>query len=141
MSWEQVGAGSLLDVDDLAGYEDTFIGEGQRGMLEVDLRMSVSSSLVKQLENELRQRGVAEVSVTTASPMLRITYRKGFPWLPVIVAAILGLIVLAILIVGWRFFREIIETIPKALKPGLGIAVVAAIILGLVVLAKRESKK
>lgn len=140
MSWKQVADGNFLDATELGSLEENYIAEGQRGRIEIDLRVSVPSSVVSQLENELRQRGVQDVSVTTGSPMLRITYRKGFPWLAVIVAIVLGLIVLAILVIGWRFFREIVDIIPEPLRGVAGIAIVAGIILGLVVLAKEGGK-
>jgi len=63
--------------------------------------------------------------------LLRVSWRKGFPFLPVIVGIILGLIVLAILIIGWRLFKEVIAVIPE---PFQGLAV-SGIILVLVVMA------
>lgn len=114
MGWQQIASGNLLDAGELLGYEASGIDEGQRGLLSLDLRAAIPQSIVSQLQNELKQRGVAEAQVSTGSPILNISWRKGSPWLGVIVAAILGLIVLAILIVGWRLFREVVETLGTA---------------------------
>ena len=136
MAYELVGSGGILDAAELSQYEAS-LAEGQRGLLELDLRLPVSASVAAQLENELRQRGVLDVSVSTASPMLRVSWRKGFPWLAVIAAVVLGLVILAILIIGWRIFREVV---PKGLQPlvGTGLIVAGIALVGLIVLRRRK---
>ena len=134
MAWEQVAQGGPLDTYELGSYE-SYLDEGQRGLLELDLRLSVSQSVASELESRLRQAGVEDVSVRTASPMLRIQFRKGFPWLAVISAAILGMIALAILIVGWRFFREVVNTVPA---PFNWLLVVGVVAIGIMILARRR---
>lgn len=109
--YKLIAQGGILDANDLAQYEDYF-DEGDKGLLELDLRLPVSQSIAQGLENKLREAGVQDVRVTTASPMLRIYFRKGFPWLAVIAAAVLGLIALAILIVGWRLYKDVSPDIP-----------------------------
>ena len=119
--WEEVAEGSFWDLADLSQYEPYF-EEGERGLLELDLRLPVSQNVAQELEDRLREAGVADVKVRTASPMLRIFFKKGFPWLAVIAAIIIGLIVLAILIVGFRLFREVPGAVPLfAIAAGLGI--------------------
>ena len=130
MAWEQIASGGLLDARDIERYE-AYIGEGQRALLELDLRAPAPDYIVSELQSQLRKAGVREVQVTTGSPLLRVSWRKGFPFLPVIVGIILGLIVLAILIVGWRLLREIFEVIPE---PFRGLAI-SGIVLALVVVA------
>ena len=133
MAWQQIASGGIIDIQELSYYEGS-IDEEQRGRLELDMRMSISHSLANQLQNELSQRGVAEVHVSTNSPLLVIEYRKGFPWLAVIAAAILAIAVLAVLIIGWRLFKEII---PAGLQPVVGtIGVVVLLGLGALLLSK-----
>ena len=123
MSWELITSGGIINAAELVNYEQQYVGEGQRARLELDLRMPVSQDIANQLQNELKQRGVAEVSVKTGSPLLIVEYRKGFPWLAVILAAILAIAVLAILIIGWRIFREVV---PEALQPAIGTLLILA---------------
>jgi len=132
--WEEVAAGSFWQLTDLRQYESYF-EEGDRGMLELDLRLPVSEGVAQDLEDKLRKAGVADVKVRTASPMLQIFFKKGFPWLAIIAAIILGLIVLAILIVGFRLFREVPEAVPLFAIAGLGILVL------LVILGTRKTVK
>jgi len=131
MAWKQIASGSFLEAADIERYE-AYIGEGQRGLLQLDLRAPVSQGIVTELKNKLNQAGVEEAQVTTGSPVLRISWRKGFPWLGVVVAAILGVILLAILIVGWQLFKEIISVVPDPFK---GLAVGGMILVAVVVAA------
>ena len=133
MAWEQIASGELLDARDIERYEAR-INEGQRALLELKLRAPAPEYIVTELQSQLQKAGVWEAQVTTGSPLLRVSWRKGFPFLPVIVGIILGLIVLAILIVGWRLFKEIIAAIPdpfKGLAAG-GIILVMAVVAMLV---------
>lgn len=119
--WEEVAEGSFWQLANLSQYEPYF-EEGDRGLLELDLRLPVSEGVAQDLEDMLIEAGVPDVKVRTASPMLRIFFKKGFPWLAVIAAIIIGLIVLAILIVGFRLFREVPGAVPLfAIAGGLGI--------------------
>jgi len=130
MAWEQIASGELLDARDIERYEAR-INEGQRALLELKLRAPAPEYIVAELQSQLQKAGVWEAQVTTGSPLLRVSWRKGFPFLPVVVGIILGLIVLAILIVGWRLLKEVIAVIPE---PFQGLAV-SGIILVLVVMA------
>ncbi|KKK88919.1 hypothetical protein LCGC14_2738300 [marine sediment metagenome] len=126
--WQEVAEGSFWQLADLRQYEPYF-EEGERGLLELDLRLPVSEDVAQQLEDKLKEAGVAEVKVTTASPMLKIYFKKGFPWLAVIAAITIGLIVLAILIVGWRLFVEVPGAAPVFAIAGLGILALLVIIV------------
>jgi len=130
MAWEQIASGELLDATDIGRYE-AYIDEGQRALLELNLRAPAPEYIVAELQSQLQKAGVREAQVTTGSPLLRVSWRKGFPFLPVIAGVILGSIVLAVLIVGWRLFKEVIAVLPK---PFQGFAV-GGIILVLVVMA------
>ena len=129
MAWERVASGGSLDATDIGKYE-AYIGEGQRGLLELDLRAPAPSYIVAELQSQLQQRGIKEAQVTTGSPLLRVSWRKGFPFLSVVVGIILGLVVLAIMIVGWRLFREVIAVTPKPLQ---GLVATGGIILAVMV--------
>lgn len=134
MKYEFLASGGILETAELSRYE-SMIGEGDRGLVELDLRLPVPQSVANDLQSKLRQAGVEELSVRTSGSMLQIYFRKGFPWLAVIAAAILGIIVLAVLIVGWRIFREVV---PAALQPLVGgIGVLLLLGLGAVILARR----
>ena len=117
MAWEQIASGGLLDARDIERYE-AYISEGQRASLELDLRAPASDYIVSELQSQLQQAGIREVQVTTGSPLLRVSWRKGFPFLPVVVGIILSLIVLAIIIMGWRLFREVTEVVPAPVITG-----------------------
>ena len=125
MAWEQIASGGLLDARDIERYE-AYIGEGQRALLEFDLRAPAPDYVVTELQSQLQEAGVREAQVTIGSPLLRVSWRKGFPFLPVVVGIILGLIVLAILIVGWGLFREIAEVVPAPVITG-GVILVLAV--------------
>jgi len=135
--WELISSGGITDLTAAEAFED-YVNEGQRARLELDLRTPVSQEVANQLQNELRQRGVAEASVRTGSPRLIIEYRKGFPWLAVILAAVLAIAVLAVLIVGWRIFREVV---PVDLQPAIGTAIIIAVIAVVAMVAYRQVKK
>jgi len=124
--WEEVADGSFWQLSNLSQYEPYF-KEGSRGLLELDLRLPVSQNVAQDLEDKLREAGVEDVKVRTASPMLQIFFKKGFAWLAVIAAIIIGLIVLAILIVGFRLFREVPGAVPLFAIAGLGILVLLVI--------------
>ena len=126
MAWERIASGGLLDARDIERYE-AYIIEGQRGLLELDLRAPAPDYIVAELQSQLQKAGVREAQVTTGSPLLRVSWRKGFPFLPVVVGIILGLIMLAILIVGWRLFREVAEVVPAPVITG-GIILILVVV-------------
>lgn len=137
MAYELVAQGGILDAADLASYEDYF-GEGDNGVLELNLRISPPTGVAQELENALIAAGVEGARVTTGSPKLLIYYTKGFPWLAIIAAVILGLIVLAILIVGWSLWKEVIPDIPGAGFLTWGVLLAIGVIL---VIASTRRKK
>lgn len=137
MAYKLVTTGSATDLAQLDQYEDEF-REGDSGMLEVDLRLPVSQGVASSLEDQLRKAGVEGVRVVTASPRLKIYFNKGFPWLAVIAAIILGMLVIAILVVGWRLFKQVV---PEALQPAVGTFLLIAAAAVVLVLAIRGPPK
>ena len=138
MTWQKIASGGLLDATDIEQYERD-IAEGQRGLLELDLRAPVPQSVVSEFQAKLQEHGVLEAQVTTGSPLLRVQWRKGFPFLPVILAIILGIVVLAILIIGWRLFKEVFPSGVSPVVSGsmvIGLVIIAAVVL--VSMARRK---
>lgn len=134
MAYELIASGGLTELSGLTQYEG-YLAEGDKGLFELDLRMPVSPSVASELETKLRQAGMPDVRVATASPRLWIYFRKGFPWLAVIAAAVLGLIILAVLIIGWRLFKEVV---PEGLQPIVGGGGLMLLLgLGIILLSRR----
>jgi len=135
MAWEEIASGSLMNAAEIERHEAR-IAEGQRGLLELSLRTPVPDWVVIQLQSRLNQVGVGEAKVSTGSPLLRVSWRKGMSWLAVIIPIIIALLaVLAILIVGWKLFKEIAAVIPQV---PLSIGLILALVLGIMVLARRK---
>ena len=134
--YQLVKSGGFLDLAKLKNYESEF-EEGQRGRLDIDLRYVVPQSVAGELQNRLKQAGVEECRVERGSPQLKVYFKKGFPWLAVIAATILALVVLAVLIIGWSLFKEIV---PVALQPLIGTFGLLAVLLILAALAWNSSK-
>jgi len=132
---ELVGTGNALQLMNLGEYEGR-LEEGDRGALELDLRLPVSDGVARELESRLIQAGVTDARVVTGSPLLRIYWTKGMPWLAVIAAVIVGLIVILILVLGFRLFREVVAVIPPV---PLTIGLIALSVLGIMVLSRRKS--
>lgn len=104
MAWELVGQGGILDAYTIRQYEDS-VEEGKRVALNIDLRTSLPSLIVNQIRSQLQNLGVPGLSVTSGS-WLRVEWIKKVPQALIVVAIILAL-VLAILIIGWKFFKEV----------------------------------
>lgn len=133
MNWQQVANGDFLQITKISEYENS-VDEGKHGKIVFNLRTVPSQDIVTQLQDQLNYHGVTDGVASADGNDLSVTYKKGFPWLAVIVGIVIGLIVLAILIVGWTFFKEI-ET---ALGPQgtsaliwIGVAVAIVAIIGL----------
>lgn len=133
MSYELIGSGGILGIGELSQYESS-IAEGDRAVIQLDLRTSLPNSVIQELQDRLIQAGVEEAQVTTGSPIINIYFRKGFPWLAVIVGIILAMTIIAILVIGWRIFKEVV---PAGLQPAVGTALIIGLaVLGLVIAYK-----
>ncbi len=120
--WKEVTRGKGTDFFKLRDYEGQ-LAEGQRGRVDLDLRIAMPDTIQRILQSRLEQAGVEEASVS-GGKVLHITARKGALFLGIIVVAVLAL---AILIISWRFFKEVAEVIPKGVIVG---GAVVLIILG-----------
>lgn len=122
------GADSLFRIRD---FEDQ-IDEGQAAMLQLGLRTSLPADIARLLQVRLEEAGVEEAWVKSSGRNTEIHFRKGFPWLAVIAAIILAFAVLAVLIVSWQLFKEVVpETLRQPI--GTGLLILGAIVVALVV--------
>jgi len=137
MAWEFVAQGNVIELANLGQYEGQ-LPEGCFNRLELDLRLPVSDWVAQNLEEQLRAAGIPDVTVTTASPLLRIYFTKGFPWLAVIAAAVLGLIALSILIVAWRLYTDVSGDVPPPIPQ---IALIVLLVLGAVLVVSVVRRK
>jgi len=131
MAWEQIAGGDLSIlklVDGMERLDRLLIAEGQRAKLVLNLRIPALPSAVSELQSKLTQAGVSECQVSSTGTAVEIIWKKNpISWLPVIVIAILGVILLAILIVSWQLFRYLSEFIPAPLISGGVIILILAI--------------
>ena len=135
--WEEVAEGGVLDLYSGMRYYEQFIPEGSKVLCRFNLRASLSPATVDTLEQKMKDAGVKDVRVTMGSPVLNVYFTKGFPWLATIVAVIL---IIVALIISWRILIWVEEAVPGATKWLLvgGLGVVAILLLGKVIKAKRE---
>jgi hypothetical protein len=104
--YELVAQGDGSNIATMANYENEF-AEGQRGLITLNCYVEVSPDIASALQTSLVTAGVTSAQVTAQGTVVNITFQKGFPWLVVISAAILGLIALAIIVALWYLFREV----------------------------------
>ena len=128
MGWQEVASGSALDLFAIGQYEDQLL-EGSHNLLELYLRLPVSEGVAQTLEDTLRAAGVENVRVTTASPILKIYFTKGFPWLVVIAGAIIASIIVLGLVLSWKLSTEVPAAIPLIALAAIAIATVVGIFL------------
>ena len=131
MAYQQIASGNVLDLANLGQYEAQ-IGEGDMCSLELDLLVSAPSWAVSQLKEQMVLHGIPEANVESGSPMLRVFWRKGFAWIPIIIVLVLAL---AILIVGWRLFKDVAAAIPPI---PLSIVLILAAVFGIVFVTRRR---
>ncbi len=134
--YELVASGGIVDAWELENA-DNLIAERQRGLLRLNLRSPLSSDILTTLNQELKARGVEEGKAEQNGQTVNIYFRKGFPWLAVIAAILLGIIILTILIVGWNLFKEVV---PPELRPLIGTGIILLFVaVGYGVLTRRKS--
>lgn len=123
--WSQIASGGFINLGEIVNHEDK-LPEGTRGKLVLALRTPIGQDLCNDLQYQLSNRGIPETQVTASGSNMNIVWRKDSPFLAAILAIILGVIILAILIVSWQFFKEINLTVGK---PVTTILVLAGLIL------------
>ena len=110
--WEFVGQGGVVDIANMAAYEDQ-IPEGAQFQIGLELRVPAVASVADTIKSQMVQRGVPDADVTYSGNTMQIYGRKGFPWLAVIAAIILATLVLVIILVSWSIFKKVV---PPALQ-------------------------
>ena len=122
--WKEVTRGKGTDFFKLRDYEGQ-LAEGQRGRVDLDLRVAMPDTIQRILQSRLEQAGVEEASVS-GGKVLHIIARKGALFLALIVTAVLAL---AILIISWRFFKEVAEVLPKGVMIGGAVVLIILAVL------------
>jgi len=124
--WKQVATGDSWDLLEMPNLYEDDLAEGSRNKLEFILTAPCTPGVAQTIENELVNRGVEGVKVEpfTGSFGLRIYFTKGMPWLAIIVAVVLLLLIGAILIIAWKLFTEYPTAVPIL---AIGLIVVAAL--------------
>lgn len=129
MNWTQIASGNVVSAIEISSYEDQ-IEEGKHARLTFSLRSAPTQDIITQVQEELNNAGVTEGVASSSGNDLTVTYKKGFPWLAVIVAIVLGLVVLAILIIGWVLFKEVVDVVgPGGTTTLIWIAVAVAVVM------------
>ena len=138
MGWDLVGQGDAVQLVNLANLEDQ-LEEGSRNMLELALRLPVTDGVAQTLENALRDAGVADVQVVNCqNPHLQIYFTKGFPWLAVIAAVVIGSLVIAALVIAWKLLTYIGGISPVAI-PLLALAAIGVVTCVGIYLVRRQT--
>ena len=135
--WEEINSGGVIDLYSGMYRYEQFIPEGSKVRVRFNLRQSLSPSVVDDIQERLEAAGVADVKVTTGSPILDISYTKGFPWLAIVIGIVL---VIAVLIISWKLLVWIEEVAPGSTKLLVwgAVGLVGVLLLGAVVKTKRE---
>ena len=122
MAWELVGTGSRDDLNDVVFYEEQQVEEGQRAKLVCECNTRVPQGTIDSMQNYLAGINVTELEVVGSGSTFEISWRKGFPWAAIIIAAIILIALAVIAIVLWNFFKEI----PDDIKPIISTALIIA---------------
>ena len=135
--WEEIADGGLIDLYSGVYHYEQFIPEDSKVRVRFNLRQSLSPSAVDELQERLEAAGVEDVKVTTGSPILDISFTKGFPWLTIVIGIVL---VIAVLIISWKLLVWIEEVAPGSTKLIVwgALGIVGVILLGAIVKTKRE---
>jgi hypothetical protein len=100
-----IAEGNSFDLASIENYEDNY-PEGSQGELRLFTSVTVPDEAIQMLQNELDNQGVEMWDrVQQAHNTVLIRFKKGFPWLAVIIGVLLGLIVLLALITMWQLFQ------------------------------------
>lgn len=106
MAWDLIASGTSGDVSTIPDFEAQ-VDEGQRARLEFRFAVPIPTFQVDALRDSLTLAGVNELQVAGSGDTIDIYYRKDPWWVPVIIVAVLAL---AILIISWLFFKEVVKT-------------------------------
>ena len=122
--WQELASGTGVDIISAAVHEHK-VEEGERARLVVGLKNPIDSQTAEGIVRHLSAKGVEELSVKTSGKTVDISYRKGAAWLAVTIA---GIVLLAIVVVSWRFYREM-STSPIGWVAIASISIVAVLVM------------
>lgn len=117
-----LASGSPTSLNDIIELENTAIPEGGQAELKINFRTRFPGfdNLAQDTHVQLVNRGVRPwpeewrlVFADPNEPVWYIRWQKGFPWAPVIVAVLIGLV---ILIASWAMYRVV-----KVVAEGIGL--------------------
>jgi len=115
-----IASGTKGNLKSIENYESQF-AEHQEGTLKLNCSTSFGlGSIAAGLNSALEIAGVQMPEpVKTEGKTIVIRFRKGFPWLALIVAAIIGLSVLYIILTNWELFKSVAPAIPWLIVIGV----------------------
>lgn len=120
MTWQKIGEGGILEAGKIYDLEKDEVPEGSHCLLKLNLRFTPGQELIEDIENAMNSHGIVDARVSSGSPTLNISWRKAELASLIVIGIILAL-VLAIMIVGWSFFKEAPVTFNLALIAGVGL--------------------
>ena len=131
-----IASGNRGTITRLGDYEGKF-AEGDKGIITLKLSGTAGEGIVRVLQASLDHAGVEQWRPVEETPgRLRIYFSKGAPWLAIILAILLSLIILWLILVGW----ELEKIIPGFGKWGVLIAGGALIALAAYAVSKGRLK-
>ena len=137
MALRTIATGGIFDLDNLDGYEEHF-GEGEEGILDLELRFTPPGDIVQALESAIRQSGVTltrSLQVThSSSPHLKIYFEKRLAPLMILAIAIGAALVLVALVVAWKLSKVDPETV-AGMAWGTIILIIVGVIVAVIVVA------
>jgi len=107
MGTRLIASGGIFDLANLGQYEDSF-AEGDRGILDLELRMVPSGSAVQSLEDAIRAAGVTltrSLEITGGSSHLRIHFKKEIAPLLVLAIAVGAAIIIFAILISWKLYK------------------------------------
>ncbi len=127
-----VASGTRGNIDQISDYESKF-EEGSKGSILLHCSTSFGiGTLSSGLNEALEAAGVKmPESVSHSGSTITIKFQKAFPWLAVIVAAIIAAAFLYVIIQNWELFKDVATAIAPLL-PYLIVGIVILIALSFV---------
>ncbi len=146
MAWVQIASGSSIsDLQNVPVFESQ-IEEGGVGRLQLNMSATPPQSLLDGLQSRLQSYNIPLLSITSSGNQVQIIWQKGQPWLAIIIPILIGLlIVLAIVVISWIFFKQVSSVIGSGATSVLVITlcvVAVAVVTFLIILYwKRQGGK
>ena len=127
--WQQVAQGNQTNITSLSDYESQ-LAEGQNARVDFNFITPVPTFQVDALRSTLSFAGVTNLQVVSIDKTIHIYYTKDPWWLPIIIIAVLAI---AILLISWFFFKEVVKTTGPV--GGTALIIGGALALGLLTFA------